>query len=39
MERDISIIKKIKQFVLDTKAEVLKTDGKKTVRIIIDVDP
>lgn len=39
MERDISIIKKIKQFILDTKAEVLKTDGRKTVRVIINVDP
>lgn len=39
MERDMSIIKQIKKLILDTKNEVMKTDGKKTVRIIIDVDP
>ena len=39
MERDMSIIKKIKQLILDTKAAILQMDGKKTVRIIIDVDP
>ena len=39
MERDMSIIKQIKRLILDTKNEVMKTDGKKTVRIIIDVDP
>ncbi len=39
MERDMTIIKKIKQLILDTKAAILQMDGKKTVRIIIDVDP
>jgi len=39
MERDMTIIKQIKKLILDTKNEVMKTDGKKTVRIIIDVDP
>lgn len=39
MERDISVIKKIKKFIIDTKNEIAKIDGKKTVRIIIDVDP
>jgi primosomal protein N' (replication factor Y) len=39
MERDITVIKQIKKFILDTKNEIIKIDGKKTVRIIIDVDP
>ena len=39
MERDTTVIKQIKKFILDTKNEIIKIDGKKTVRIIIDVDP
>lgn len=39
MERDMTIIKQIKKLILDTKVAILQMEGKKTVRIIIDVDP
>jgi len=39
MERETKVIKSIKQLILNVKDEVRLMDGKKGVRIIIDVDP
>ncbi|NNF20560.1 MAG: primosomal protein N', partial [Saprospiraceae bacterium] len=39
MEKDINIIQQIKSHILKVKNEILDMDGKKSTRIIVNVDP
>lgn len=39
MEKDIKVIQNIKAYILKVKSELLDMDGKKSTRIIVNVDP